>query len=446
MSYDSIVRDGSETRKAVITTVAGNGEEGYSGDGGEAANARLSWPVDTALDSAGNLYIADRSNHRIRKVSPAGVITTVAGNGEKGSSGDGGDATKAQLSYPTGIALDSAGNLYITGDYRVRKVSPAGVITTVAGTGTQGFDGDGGDATKAQFYDPRDVAVDSKDNLYIPDGPRVRKITAAGVITTVAGTTKGGSSGDGGEATKAELWCPESVALDGAGNLYISDSGQVRKVNTAGIITTIAGAREDGSSGDGGEATKAELRSPNGVLVDTTGNLYIAERNGNRVRKVNTAGIITTVAGPTGLTCPESLAADSAGNLYVADSCARVVRKLTFSSVPPLQEHTIQAAFANAKDATDTLTLEIQRTVDGVDQILTSGHPGITFDVKDTVPYQVTVRRGITVLGEPGSVYFTYDPATKRTGIDTAQSQLPEGLTVTDSGGNRFTFTWNSTS
>ena len=316
-----------------IHTVAGNGTQGFSGDGGPATSAQLNHPESVAVDTVGNLYIADNDNNRIRKVSN-GVITTVAGTGTPGFSGDNGPATSAQLDDPTGIAVDAIGNLYIVdrGNGLIRKVSN-GVITTVAGTGTcgAGGTGDGGPATSAQCFDPTGIAVDSAGNLYITDifafSSRIRKV-ANGVITTVAG---GGSSlGDGGPATSAQLEDPWGVAVDPAGNLYIADvlSQRIRKV-TNGVITTIAGNGTEGFSGDNGPATSAQLSNPYGVAVDAAGNLYIADLHNYRIRKVAN-GVITTVAGggsslgdggpaTDAVLVPAGVAVDSAGNLYTAD-------------------------------------------------------------------------------------------------------------------------------
>ncbi|HEY6344320.1 MAG TPA: NHL repeat-containing protein [Bryobacteraceae bacterium] len=323
----------------IITTVAGNGTYSYSGDGGAATSAQLNTPSSAAVDGAGNLYIADSGNYRVRKVSPAGIITTVAGNGSPGYSGDGGPATTAQL-WPLRVAVDGAGNLYIAGGGRVRKVSLEGTISTVAGNGSPGYSGDGGPATSAQIG-AGSVAVDGAGNLYIADS-RVRRVSPAGIITTVAGNGTFGFSGDGGPATSAQIF-PSSVAVDGAGNLYIADSqnNRVRKVSPAGIITTVAGSgtppprgRYTSYSGDGGPATSAELDHPSGIAVDDAGNLYIADFSNRRVRKVSPAGIITTIAGngmngysgdggpATGaqLGNPSDVAVDSAGRVFVTDS------------------------------------------------------------------------------------------------------------------------------
>ncbi len=285
-----------------------------------ATSAQLAAPSGIALDASGNLFIADSGNNRVRMINPKGVITTVAGNGTAGFSGDSGAATSAQLNGPVGVAVDAAGNLYIADvtNYLVRKVSN-GVITTVAGNGTGGFSGDGGPATSAQIYNPyelkvdaiNNLCVDAAGNLYIADSGnnRVREVTPAGVITTVAGTGTGGFSGDGGPATSAQLHGPTGVTVDAAGNLFIADSAnhRVRKVTPTGVISTVAGNGNViffngtfptfGFGGDGIPATLAQLYYPNGVTVDAAGNLYIADSGNNRVRKVTPNGIITTIAG-----------------------------------------------------------------------------------------------------------------------------------------------------
>jgi hypothetical protein len=326
----------------VLITVAGDGTLGFSGDAGPATSARISSPLGgLAADSAGNLYMADIGNDRVRKVSSAGIIGTYAGDGLPGTAGDGGPATSAELYgllstswMVEGVAADPAGNLYIadTVNHRVRMVTPAGVISTFAGGGLYSVLGDGGPASKSGLPTPTSVAVDAAGNVYIVDGLRVRKVNTAGIITTVAGNGTPSYSGDGGPATSAAME-PESVAVDSAGNLYIADfvNGCIRKVNTAGIITTIAGVKTNGApaSGDGGPATQAVLQNLHGVAVDSAGNIYLVDSP--YVRKIDTSGIITTLMAPYG-TGPEgnavsfkllagaaALTLDSAGNLYVAE-------------------------------------------------------------------------------------------------------------------------------
>ncbi|MEU9581004.1 RICIN domain-containing protein [Streptomyces chilikensis] len=280
-----------------IRTVAGTGTAGFGGDHGPALSAQLDCPREVAVDRAGNLYIADSENHRIRKVTADGQIRTVAGTGTAGFSGDGGPATSAELNCPYGVAVDSTGNLYIadTDNHRVRKVTPDGRIRTVAGTGTPGFSGDGSPAAAAQLNGPYGVAVDGAGDLYITDADnhRVRKVAGDGTISTVAGTGTDGFSGDGGPATSARLDFPLGVVADHTGALYVSDHNnhRVRKIAGDGTISTVAGTGTDAFSGDGGPATSAQLNYPFGLAVDCVGALYIADYVNNRVRKVAAAAM-----------------------------------------------------------------------------------------------------------------------------------------------------------
>jgi sugar lactone lactonase YvrE len=347
----------------LITTVAGNGTQGFSGDGGLATSAELSAPQRIAVDLSGNLFIADFDVNRIRKVTPTGIISTVAGNGTMGYGGDGGSATSAMLSLPRDVAVDSAGNLFIadTGRSRIRKVTPDGIISTVAGSGNAGYSGDGGPATSAQIKNPDGVAVDSEGNLFIADSGnyRIRKVTPDGIIRTVAGNGNQGFSGDGGSAATAGF-DPIGVALDSEGNLFIADSnnGRVRKVTLDGIISTVAGngcVPQSGIGGysdkcfhgDGGPATSVSLPFLKGIALDSGGNLFIADSYFSRIRKVTPDGVISTIAGGGGccavgdggpatsaqLTYPHGVAVDSEGNLFIADTQNMRIRKVTRISV-----------------------------------------------------------------------------------------------------------------
>jgi len=283
----------------VISSVAGSGVYGFSGDGDRAVNARLWKPTDVAVDGAGNLYIADSVNNRIRKVTIAdGWISTVAGDGAAGYSGDGGEATMASLNLPYGVVVDTAGNLFIADalNHCVRKVDAiTRRITTIAGMGVLGYSGDGGPATAAQLNFPTDVALDGAGNLYIADSSnhRIRKVDAVtGVITTVAGNGIGDYAGDGGPSTAASLYVPTDIALDSAGNLLIADSNnlRIRVVYTpTGLISTVAGNGSIGYSGDGGLAVLASLYTPTGVAVDGAGRVLVSDTMHLRVRRLLTA-------------------------------------------------------------------------------------------------------------------------------------------------------------
>ncbi len=345
-----------------ISTVAGNGTAGSTGDGGPATNASFNQPRGVFVDGSGNIYIVDHVNHRIRKVDTStDTITTVAGSGPTGAanggfSGDGLAATSARLKLPEGVFVDAEGNIYIADrdNARIRKVDTSGNISTVVGNGTKTFSGDGGPATSASLNFPRGVFVDGSGNIYIADtsNQRIRKVdTSADTITTVAGNGTPGFSGDDGPATSASLNNPFSVFVDGSGNIYIGDQGnhRIRKVDTSGIISTVAGNDTAGFSGDGGPATSASLNNPFGVSVDGSGNIYIADLSNHVIRKVDTSGNINTVAGDgiagfsgdgsaatsASLNGPRDVFVDVSGNIYIADNSNNRIRKVEGPAAPP---------------------------------------------------------------------------------------------------------------
>ncbi|MGQ9634639.1 MAG: NHL repeat-containing protein [Bryobacteraceae bacterium] len=331
-----------------ISTLAGTGTPGSEGDGSPATEAQVNNPFGLALDSSGNLYIADQFNNRVRKLTPDGKLSTVAGTGKASYSGDGGSATEAALNHPCGIAIDSAGNLYIadTANNSIRKVTSAGTISTFAGTGSIGNTGDDGEATKAVLDHPIGLAVDSQGNLYIADtgNNRVRVVGTDGKITAFAGTGTAGSLGDGGPAKEAQLNRPQGVFVTPSGVVYIADTfnHRIRKVDTGGAITSVAGTGLPGYSGDGGPALKAALRYPKSVFVDRDGNLFIVDAFNARIRVVTPDGIIHTVAGDgihgyagddgnalkARFRFPSAIAVDSGGRLYVTDTQNNRVRLL----------------------------------------------------------------------------------------------------------------------
>jgi FG-GAP-like repeat/NHL repeat len=337
-----------------VTTIAGTGLPSFSGDGKAANLAGLWAPRSVVLDEAGNIFIADTVNNRIRRISAStGLITTIAGTGEYGFSGDGGPATSASFKSPSGMALDAVGNIYIadTDNQRIRKITVAtGVIATVAGSGSNGFSGDGSLATNAEIANPVAPAIDKTGNIYFLDNhSRVRKVTVAtGIIDTVVNKAGYGSPlGDGGPAVAADLFNANGIAVDSTGNIYIADSGnrRVRKVDAStGIINTIAGTGADSYSGDGGRAVNARFYLPFGVTLDQAGNVYIVDSSASRIRKITAAtGVIKTIAGIRGLgfsgdngpatlaqfEIPTSVAVDKQGNVYIADSGNNRIRKIT---------------------------------------------------------------------------------------------------------------------
>ncbi len=324
----------------IITTIAGNGTAGFSGDSAVATLAEINKPFGIAVDNTGAIYFADRSNGRVRKILTSGVIVTIAGMGSAGYNSDGIPGTTAELNDPNGIAADNSGNVYIADrlNNRIRKVDAFGIITTIAGNGTSGFSGDNAAATAAQLGGPRGVAVDTHGNVFIADqgNGRIRKVDPAGIITTVAGNGTPGYNGDGISATAAELFNPYGVAVDTSGSIYIADvdNERIRKIDGSGTISTVAGTGAPGFGGDGGPATAAHVSEPSAVAVDRFGKIFIADNYNARIREITSSGIINTIAG-TGaggyngdgifataaeLYNPSGVAIGSAGAVYIADN------------------------------------------------------------------------------------------------------------------------------
>ena len=355
------------TTAGLVTKITGNGTNGFAGDGEAATSAELNSPVSIAVSSTGAFFIADQNNNRIRMVNSIGTISTYAGGTLTGL-GDGNAANSAELNFPTWVTKDAMGNTYIAdaANNRIRKINNAGIITTFAGTGASGNTGDGGPATAATFNLPYCIAFDTIGNLYIADegNNTIRMVNTAGIISTFAGNGTYGFGGDGGlaSATTCSFKTPVNIALDKIGNMYICDKGnaRIRKINTSGIISTIAGTGTAGFAGDGLSAVAALIHSPHGVQVDDTGNVYFSDTYNNRVRKINTLGIINTIAGngtaayagnggpaiSAELNQPYGLSIDTMGNIYITDARNNCIRKIDATGVITTVAGTGIAGFA----------------------------------------------------------------------------------------------------
>ncbi len=416
-----------------VTTIAGSGAEGFSGDGGPALSASLNGPEGMALDAAGNLYIADTFNHRVRVVGADGTISTFAGTGFPGYSGDDGRATAATMILPTDVAVDAAGNVYIAdlGNSRVRKVSN-GTITTIAGNSGGLPPRDGLSATAVRLAGPTGVAVDQQGAVYVAEGSigsgsgldggafRIWKVVG-GKITALAGDGYRSFSGDFGPAALAQFDVPAGLAYDSKGNLFIADSEnhRIRKISRDGVVTTVAGNALRGFSGDGGPATSAELNRPTGVAVDAAGNIYIADSGNNRVRMVLTSGVIGTLAGngntaffgdggsslQAALNRPQGVAVDADGAVYVADTGNRRIRRI-FTAVIDTVVDGLNTPTGVAVD--DTYAVWVADRGDGAVK---------RFSKTGTIGAQLPGARGVTI-DPSGNVFASGDGRVVKVGAD----------------------------
>ena len=439
-------------RTQIINTIAGNGTASNTGNGGLAIAATINYPAGIAFDKYGNLYICLGINGAgVRKIDTSGVISAFAGRiGISGYSGDGGPATNAKLNNPQFIVLDTFGNAYITDaqNNRVRKVNAAGIITTIAGTGTAGYSGDGGPATAAMLYDPNGICLDKFGNLYIGDEAnyRVRKIDTAGIISTVAGNGTSGFNGNYGLADTTELIGALGLCTDDTGNLYIADGySRVWKVDTTGIISVFAGGNISGSAGDGGSATAAET-VPLGVTFDKGGNMYIGEDAGyNRVRKVDASGIITTavgtgVSGFSGDGGPATAAeiyygagvvTDACGNLYISDLNNRRIRKITYPPILTIPTVTLSGVPDAYVGALVTVTATVTNA--GSSYNIEWYNHGVQFSTT-TVPFVTYTKAGgidtITARVVSTATYGCYDSTTSVGHTVMVAEGVPFGLTI----------------
>ena len=415
------------TADGVIQTIAGNGNNAYGGDGGTALQASLESPAGLAFDALGNLYIADPAANVVRRVAGNGAISTVAGTGIVGESGDGGLATKARLNSPAGLAIDSSGGLF-TADQngsRIRRVDlVTGTITTIAGTGQVGLAGDGGPAAGASLYGPLDLffmpaAAGAPQTLLVADGSNFRVRAIAGSnISTVAGSGNYRYAGDGGIGTTANLPAPDGIAVDNKGDVYVCDqfANRLRVINAYGIISLVAGSGTPGFAGDGGPAISAMLVDCDAVAIDGSGNVFIADTHNRRIRKIDTSGTITTVAGNgadnfagdgaqainAALSNPQGVAVDAQGNLYIADTGNQRIRKVSSTGI--------------------------------ITTLAGNGATGFAGDGVPAVAAQLNAPSRVTV-DSAGSVYFTDN------GNNAVRKVSPDGLIRTIAGNGSAGYT-----
>lgn len=416
--FTALIFAASSVNAQNISTIAGNGTASYAGDGGSAMSAELNGPSWIATDGSGNMYISDAGNNCIRKINTSGIISTVAGNGTAGYTGDGSAATSAELNSPLGIAVDGTGNLYIVdyGNNVVRKVNTSGIISTIAGNGAPGYSGDGGAATSAQLYYPQGIALDGSGNIYIADVGNyvIRKVNTSGIISTVAGNNSPGYSGDGGAATSAQLsQKPTSVYVDASGNMFIADqwNNVIRRVNAGGIISTIAGDGTAGFSGDAAAAVSAELNQPHSIYGDSLGNLYITDASNNRIREVYTSGNINTIAGngtagfsgdggpakSAEINSPVS-AIEHYGRLYIADGTNNRIRMTgnLFTGLDEINNISFEMS-VYPNPVSDLLTIETKSE---------KMHETAIVDMLGRQVYDKSYNKQVDIAGLPSGIYI----------------------------------------
>jgi len=451
----------------IIVTFAGNGTAASTGDGGTRGAASFNHPGGAYYDHSGNVFVVEYTGCKVRKISPSGIVSTFAGTGAYGYGGDGGPATNASFAYPIDILEDSHGNYYVTdnSNMRIRKIDTSGIITTFAGNGTVGYYGDGGPATNAALNNPNRIGIDIYNNIYIGDADNnvVRKVDTLGIITTVAGTGTAGFSGDGGPATAAKINQAMAVTFDGNGNMYIADghNSRIRKVTPSGIISTFAGNGTSGMTGDGGPATDATLEYPNGVTCDQSCNVYYTDWNGQKVRKINGSGIISTVVangtagfnGDGGLATlaevdgPNNLTFDPAGNLFIPDFYNNRVREIenlgesgVCPPVVPIASFTA-ASDSICKDSCMTFVSTSTGTIDSVRWVATGASIGAPTSLNTSICFTTTgpvqIKFYVYGVGSEDSSITTINVKNCTTGVP-AENMLSDNIWISQTGYNEL--------
>ncbi len=409
----------------IITTYAGNGTTGYSGDGGQATAASMNWPEGICSDRNGNIIFTDDNNYVVRKISALGIITTIAGTGTRGYSGDGGTATSAALSYPRAVAADTMGNIYIvdTDTARIRKINSSGIISTIAGTGLAGYNGDGIPATAARISRPNSIAVSKNGEIFFTDAHnyRIRKIDLSGIISTIAGNGTAGYSGDGGQATSSNIGADGFITIDNSGSLFIQEDStfRIRKIATTGIITTIAGIGINTYSGDNGPASAAGFGNAGGIAIDIAGNIYFSDATYGRIRKINaTTNVITTFVGD-GTPCafsgdggpaiaaqicaPFGITIDKNGILYFCDLGNQRIRRVRLGlAVENMTNESPQITLSPNPTTSGTFTLNVNTAVQETAKITITNVTGSTIK---TLQSETNTAMDIQ-LNVPAGLYF----------------------------------------
>jgi len=438
------------TKAQIITTIAGDGINSYSGDGGPATSADIWYPWGLATDHAGNTWFAGSyylttAYNNIRIINASGIVSSFAGSAAPGFSGDGGPATAALLNYPMGLAHDNSGNLFILDwyNYRVRKVNAAGIITTIAGNGINDYTGDGGPATNAALYAPYAITCDGSGNVFFGQFHNyvIRKIDASGIITTIAGNGSAGFSGDGGPATLAKMGEIYGLATDNSGNLYIADydNNRIRKVNSSGIISTIAGTGIPGFSGDGGPATSADIY-PLCLVIDTAGYLSFTDFDNSRVRRIDPSGTIKTVGGTgafaysgdggpataASLNYPSGIGLNPSDNIILTDWANYRLRLITFTATSLFFTHG-HTQYLNLCVAESLTPAYIDTSLAAVDTAtgLTDTWSVITPPSHGTLSAAYSMASTGGLLTPSG---LSYTPASGYTGTDLFKVRISNGI------------------